>query len=221
MHSNDDAIPPVQTDIPPPGGLPAPYTPPPDAMSAEMVGALIHDYVHTDSTVDGIAVKHGLTTREVRTAIKRYGLDKKKSDIIAQVQQEELAAYSKFLLDNRVDTAKQHLAISNKLNKAVDNILSAADGKTPAQLAADLKTLKDIAGLYRSLSETLSASAGVGARAVALSGLTAEQGAGLALSSVSGKKPLVSLSFNVSAPAPRERQAEVLEAELVDARSEP
>ena len=92
---------------------------------------------------------------------------------------------------------------------------------TPAELAANLKTLKDIAGLYRSLSETLSASAGVGARAVALSGLTAEQGAGLALSSVSGKKPLVSLSFNVSAPAPRERQAEVLEAELVDARSEP
>lgn len=201
---------------PPPGGLPAPYVEPEDALSADTVGKISHAYVHTDARVDDIAVQLGLTSREVRRTIKRYGLDKRKADIIAQVQQEELAAYSRFLLDHRVDTAEEHLRISQKLNLAAEKLVDRAAGLDGDALTESLKELKGVASLYRSLSETLSASTAVGARAVALNGLTADQAGGLALAGAAGKKPLVSLSFNVSAPAAPARQADVMEAEVVE-----
>lgn len=207
---------PVALVIDPPGGV-APTLPEPvDGIGADTLAKISHEYIHTDKKVDSIAIDLGLSTKEVRTAIKRFGLDKKKSEIIQQVQQEELAAYSKFLLDHRVDTAAQHLRISNQINDAVESVLKTAAEKTPEELAACVKPLKDVASLFRSLSETLSASSGVGARAVALTGLAGDQGGGLTLANVGGKKPLVSLSFNVSAPdqGPK-RVGETLEGELL------
>lgn len=201
----------------PPGGRVVEFVPPPDGLSVEALGKLAHDYVHTNKRVEDIAVELAVSTRDVRAAIKRYGFDRKKDEIIRQVQQEELAAYSKFLLDNRVSTAERHLQISNQLNDAVKMVLDAAAGKSPEELALAVKPLKDIASLYRSLSETLAASSGVGARAVSLSGLTADQAGGLALAQATGKRPLVSLSFNVQ-QAPR---ADVpLEAEVIDVQPE-
>ena len=209
---------PIPTSPPPGGAHPVPYKEPQDGVSAEALRKLAHYYLNTDAKVDDIAVDLGLTTRDVRGAIKRYGLDKQKHEIITQVQQEELAAYSKVLLDNRVTTAEQHLRISNQLNSAVEKVLSAAEGKTVDEIQEMIKPLKNLASLYRSLSETFSASSGVGARAVSLSGLTAEQAGGLVLAGAKGKQPLVSMSFQVSqspsAQAPQ--QPEPIEAEFTE-----
>ena len=196
---------------PMPVSLPAPL----DAMSAETVQAITHDYVHTNKSVNSIATDLGITTQEVRQAIKRYGIDKKKSEVIHQVQQEELAAYSKFLLDHRVTTAEQHLRVSNQITGLVEEVAKKAQGKSIEELEPLLKQLKGVSAMLKTLSEALAASTGVGARAVALSGLTAEQG-GLALAGTAGKKPLVSLNFNVSPPAERPA-AQVMDAEVTDA----
>lgn len=215
----------VDDDPPEPRPLPVQVTPPPggavakmdivDGVSAELLGKIAHDYVHTSKTVDGIAMDYGLSTKEVRKAIKHYGLDKQKNDIIQQMVQEELSAYSKFLLDNRVSTAEQHLKISNQLNSAVEKILTEAGDKTTEELKDSVKSMKEIASLYRSLSETLSAASGVGARAVGLTGLLPDSGGGLVLAGQAGKKPLVSLSFNVSAPP---QQAKNLgDVQIIDA----
>lgn len=201
---------------PPPGGPPAQYIEPADSMSAETIERISRAYVHTDSSVDDIAVTLGLTSRDVRRAIKRYGLDKRKAEIIAQVQQEELAAYSKFLLEHRVSTAEEHRRISQKINQAAEKLVDEATKLPPDELHAAIKQLKEAASLFRSLSETLSASSAVGARAVSLSGLTEAQG-GLALSAATGKKPLVSLSFNVvQTPGRDAKPADVMEGEIVD-----
>jgi hypothetical protein len=216
MDESDDLPVPVPSGPPPGGNLPA-YVEPAEGLSAGAMGRLSHDYIHTNKRVEDIALSLGASTRDVRSAIKRYGLDKRKAEIIQQVQQEELAAYGKFLLDNRVPTAQRHLEISNQLNEAVGKILNAAADKTPEELAAVVKPLRDVASLYRSLSETLSASSGVGARAVSLSGLTAEQAGGLQLAQAAGKRPLVSLSFNVQ-QAPR--QQETMDAEVIDVQPE-
>ena len=197
----------------PPGGSPMPYVEPPDGVSAELLGKIAHDYIHTDKKVDSIAVDYGLTTRDVRSAIKRYGLDKRKAAIIQQQQQEELAAYSKFLLDNRVNTAEQHLRISSRINDAVENLLAATKDKTPDEIAKMAKPLKDVASLFRSLSETLSAASGVGARAVALTGLPTMDGP---VAVAGGKKSLVNFNFTVM-PQGNEMKpvGETIEGELL------
>ena len=202
--------------LPPPGGPKAEMVDPPDSMSAETVAKITHSYVHTDQSVDSIAIGLGITTREVRHTIKKYGIDRQKADVIQQLQQEELAAYSKFLRDNRVSTAEQHLRISNQINEAVEKVVKSANEMPADELQTKVKALKDVAGLFRSLAETLSASSTVGARAVALSGLQAGENGGLALATQRGKTPLVSLSFQVAPPASAERPAEVLEAQVVD-----
>ena len=200
----------------PPGGAPAPYVEPPDAMSAETVGKIMHAYVHTDRSVSDISVDLGLSTRDVRTAIRRYGMDKKKAEVITQMQQEELAAYQKFLLENRVSTAEEHRRISQKINKAAEAIVDKAATMPADELLENVKQLKAVAGLFKSLSETLSNSSTVGARAVALGGLSTDQAGGFPLAAVAGKKPLVSLSFNVAAPQPRPQQPEAVEAEYTE-----
>ena len=199
-----------------PGGPPAPFIEPIDAMSASTVAKISEAYLNTEQSTDSIAVTLGLSTREVRNAIKRYGLDKKKAEIIAQVQQEELSKYSKFLLDHRVETAEEHRRISAKINKAAESLVDRAAGMNPDELHDAVKQLKDVASLYRSLSETLSASSAVGARAVSLSGLTAEQSGGFAFAAAAGKKPLVSLSFNVAAPVPQAPREDAMEAEIIE-----
>ena len=85
---------PIPTSPPPGGARPVPYKEPQDGVSAEALRKLTHYYLNTDAKVDDIAIDLGLTTRDVRGAIKRYGLDKQKHEIITQVQQEELAAVS-------------------------------------------------------------------------------------------------------------------------------
>jgi hypothetical protein len=195
------------------------YIEPPEGLSPEAFRTLAHDYIHTGKRVDDLAVELGVSTRDIRTAIRKYGLDKRKSEVISQIQHEELAAYSKFLLDNRVSTAEQHLRISNQLNGAVENLLQATHGKTPEQLSESIKDLKAIASLYRSLGETFAAASGVGARAVSLSGLTSDQSTGFALAATAGKSPLVSMSFNVQAPTVAPRQ-ETMEAEVIDVTPE-
>ena len=196
-----------------PGGKPVPYVEPPDAMTPENLRRISEAYLNTDSSLDGLAVDLGLSTRDVRMAIRKYGLDKKKAEIIATVQQEELSKYAKFLLDHRVETAEEHRRISAKINKAAESLIDRAADLPPEELHAAIKQLKDAASLYRSLSETLSASSAVGARAVSLSGLTSEQAGGFAFAQgAAGKKPLVSLSFHVAAPA--EEPPKFIEAEF-------
>ena len=219
--SDPDFERPVPVLAQPPGGAVVPFVEPPEAISAEQLAVISREYIHGSKRVDSIAVDLGLSTRDVRQAIRRYGFDKRKAEIVAQVQQEELAAYSKFLLDNRVSAAEQHLRISNSINRAVEAIVDKAGTLTPEELAENLKPLKDAASLFRSLSETLAASSGVGARAVSLSGLADVQGGGLALAAASGKRPLVSLSFNVAqappappAPIPVQSQPESIDAEF-------
>lgn len=200
----------VPAVIPPGGALPA-QPEPLDGVSAQAIRRITADYVDGSKKVDDIAMDLGLTTREVRMVIKTYGLEQRKRDIIAQVQQEELAAYSKFLLDNRVDTAKTHLSISNKLNKAVNSVLDHAVAMSPDELEAKVKSLKSIASLYKSLAETFMLSSGVGAKAVSLSGLDLAQ---VAPAAAGGRPPLVQNNFTVVVP-PGEKRAPVLEAEVV------
>jgi DNA-binding transcriptional MerR regulator len=198
----------------PPGAV-QPYVEPVDGLTPDMVKRLTHDYLDSTKKVDDIAMDLGVSTKEVRSAIKKYGLDQRKHEIITQVQQEELAAYSQFLLDKRVDTAKQHLEISEKLNAAVNSILKEVADKPPEQLTESIiKPLKSLAGLYRSLGETLSSSSTVGARAVALTGL-ADSAGGLQLVGTAGKRPLVSMSFNVQQAPAAPPVCEVLEAEII------
>ena len=209
---------PIPTGPPPGGALPE-YVPPPDGIPVEALDKLAHDYIHTNKRVDDIALELAVSTRDVRSAIKRYGLDRRKAEIIRQVQQEELAAYQQFLLEHRVDTAEEHRRISQKVNKAAEALLDKATAMPAAELLENVKQLKAVAGLFKSLSETLANSTGVGARAVALSGLTAEQSGGLSLVGAAGKKPLVALSFTVQAPdrpAPpaAQRLPETIDAEF-------
>lgn len=204
------------TFSPPPGGVPQPFVEPPECLSVELIGKLTHDYLHTSKSVDEMAMEHGLTSKTIRTAIRRYGLDKQKGAIIRQLQQEELAAYSKFLLDNRVSTAEQHLRISGQINSAIEGLMKRASDMSAQELEDSVKKLKDVAGLYRSLAETLSAASLVGARSVALSGLTSEQVSG---PPSGAKTPLVSLSFSVTqAPSPQATpRGETLDAEFTEA----
>ena len=207
---------PVQANLRgPPGGPPSDYVAPPDGVSVAQLATIAHEYIHGSKSVDAIAVQTGLSTRDVRGAIRRYGYDKRKAEIISQIQQEELAAYSKFLLDNRVTAAEQHLRISTDLNKAVAKIIEEAGKLSTEELESRIKPLKAVAGMYKTLAEALSASSTVGARAVSL-GTLADQTGALALAGSSGKKPLVSLSFNVVAPGQQAapRPAEAMDAEF-------
>jgi hypothetical protein len=196
----------------------AKYADPLDGVNPNQLRQIAHDYLNTGLKVDSIAINLGLTTRDVRNAIKTYGLDKKKDEIIRQIQSEELAAYSKFLLDNRVSTAEQHLRISNQLNTAVENVMKATEGKTMEELAKNVKPLRDVAALFRSLGETLAAASGVGARAVALSGLTDAQSGGFFAQGPAGKQPLVTLNFAVQQPPTNGLGPEVIEATCEEIR---
>ena len=192
----------------------AKYVDPLDGVNPNQLRQIAHDYLNTGMKVDSIAISLGLSTRDVRNAIKIYGLDKQKEEIIRQVQQEELAAYSKFLLDNRVSTAEQHLRISNQLNTAVENVMKATEGKTMEELASNVKPLRDVAALFRSLGETLAAASGVGARAVALSGLTDAQSAAAPVGG--GKQPLVHFNFTVQQQPTNGLGPQVIEATCED-----
>ena len=202
---------------PPPGGALPVLPDPPDGVSAEAIRVITAGYVDGSKKVDDIAMDVGLPTRVVRSVIKSYGLDRRKQEIIAQVQQEELAAYSQFLLDHRVDTAKTHLEISEKLNKAVTRMLDHAGSMTPEELESRVKSLKAVAALYKSLAETFMMSSGVGAKAVSLSGLDLAQVAPFA--AASGKPSLVQNSFTVVIPPGTPiNKPPAMEAEVVNVK---
>jgi hypothetical protein len=191
--------------------LPSVYTDPEESTPAlydpKVMTEAFKMYLNTTMTPHDIAIQLGVPIKALRGWIRKGDWVGRKKQEVEKLLEAELIQYREFLAANRLPTAKRHLELSSKLESAIDNLVDRSLNRDPDsnELMDSIKELKDLAGLYRTLTEAFGAASAVGARAVGLSDRPPERD-----EEINGKAPLVVLNF-----VPPERPLELVDRVVV------